>query len=120
MHGLQKQAFGVEILQVRQAITIGDYNLAYRHLERAHILGQRYVWPHTYTHLLFLVIGWKRRDYGEIIGQLARIPLGMLGSALGRVPTGNTGGANVSMFKTMPVPEDLQKQLNVKPEANNV
>jgi hypothetical protein len=27
------------------------------------------------------------------------------------VPVGNSGGANVSMFKRMPIPADLQAQL---------
>lgn len=107
-HGL---AFDNEIHRFCTALAKRDYNTAYQHLERAHILGQRYVWPHTYTHLLFLMIGYKRRDIREIFGQLARIPLGMLGSALNTVPVGNTGGANVSMFKKMPIPNDLRELL---------
>jgi len=112
MESLHRQAFDSEIRCVREALARQDDEGAYRHLERAHILGQRYVWPHTATHLLFLQIGWRRRDYREVLGQLARIPLGMLGSALNRVPVGNTGGANVSMFKKMPIPEDLREQLD--------
>ena len=111
MKFLQRQAFDREIRHVRIALANQDYGCAYRHLERAHILGQCYVWPHAYTHLLFLFIGCRRRDYREILGQLARIPIGMLGSALNRAPVGNTGGANVSMFARMPIPEDLQEQL---------
>jgi hypothetical protein len=107
-HGL---AFDNEIHRVRAALAKRDYDTAYQHLERAHILGQRYVWPHAYTHLLFLLIGYRRRDAREILGQLARIPLGMLGSAMNKVPTGNTGGTNVSMFKKMPIPDDLQELL---------
>ncbi len=112
MKPLHKQAFDDEIQQVRIALASRDYDRAYRHIERAHILGQRFVWPHTYTHMLFLAIGWRRRDGREIIGQLARIPMGMLGSAFNRAPVGNTGGANVCMFKEMPVPDDLQEKMN--------
>jgi hypothetical protein len=32
------------------------------------------------------------------------------------VPVGNTGGANVSAFRPMPVPEDLQRLLEGGPE----
>jgi hypothetical protein len=32
----------------------------------------------------------------------------MLGSAVGKVPVGNTGGSNVSMFKRMPIAPELQ------------
>ncbi|MDP3653382.1 MAG: DUF3703 domain-containing protein [Rhodoferax sp.] len=109
MKSLQMQAFDKEIQRVRDALANRDDDCAYQHLERAHILGQRYVWPHTLTHFLFLLIGYRRRDYREILGQLARIPIGMLGSALNMAPTGNTGGANVSMFKKMPIPDDLQE-----------
>ncbi|HYD81047.1 MAG TPA: DUF3703 domain-containing protein [Paucimonas sp.] len=111
MQPLHRKAFDDEIGHVRDALAQRDHERAYRHLERAHILGQRYVRPHTHTHLLFLLIGWRRRDWREILGQLARIPLGMLGSALNRVPVGNTGGANVSMFQAMPIPDDLRERL---------
>jgi hypothetical protein len=35
----------------------------------------------------------------------------MLGSAMGRVPRGNTGGANVSAFREMPIPPDVRSLL---------
>jgi len=117
MKSLHMQIFDEEIRLVREALAQQDDNRAYRHLERAHIIGQRYVWPHTCTHLLFLLIGYRRRDYREILGQLARIPLGMLGSALNKVPVGNTGGANVNMFKKMSIPEDLQEQLKLEADS---
>lgn len=41
-------------------------------------------------------------------GQIARIVLGMLGSIVGVVPIGNTGGTNISMFKRLPVEPELQ------------
>ena len=111
MKHFNRQAFDDEVRRARDALAKQDYASAYRHVERAHIIGQRHLWPHTLSHLLFLLIGYRRRDYREILGQLVRIPLGMLGSALGRVPVGNSGGANVNMFKRMPIPADLQKQL---------
>jgi hypothetical protein len=36
-----------------------------------------------------------------------RIVLGAIGSALGSVPVGNTGGTDVSMFKRMQIRPDL-------------
>jgi hypothetical protein len=38
-----------------------------------------------------------------------RILLGALGSAVGSVPTGNTGGSNVSMFRRMPIDPELAR-----------
>ena len=77
--------------------------MAFQHLESAHVLGQRYVVPHIATHYYMLKIGLKRRSPREIWGQALRIVLGALGSAVGIVPTGNTGGTNISMFRRLPV-----------------
>ena len=37
-----------------------------------------------------------------------RLVLGILGSAVGKVPVGNTGGSDISMFKRMPIAPELQ------------
>jgi hypothetical protein len=84
---------------------------AFAHLERAHVLGQWYVRSHLIAHSGMLRIGWRRRDLREIFGQPIRIPGGMIGSAIGRVPRGNTGGANVSAFRPLPIPPDLRDLL---------
>ena len=47
--------------------------------------------------------------------QVARIVLGMLGSAVGVVPVGNTGGTDVSMFKRMAVSPDFQNIIDGVP-----
>ena len=111
MHPQLKAAFDAELHSARQALASDDLDSAVSHFERAHVLGQWYVRTHTLAHLGLLRIGWRRRDLREIVGQLLRIPGGMLGSALGRVPRGNTGGANVSAFREMPIPPDLRDLL---------
>ncbi len=83
-----------------------DYTAAFTHLERAHILGQRHYIPHVRGHFWMLKEGFKRRDMREIVGQIIRI-IGSAGSLIGKVPVGNTGGANVSPIKPMPIPADL-------------
>jgi hypothetical protein len=55
--------------------------------------------------------GLRTRNLREIMGQLPRIVLGFLGSFVGRVPVGNTGGANVPAEQPMPIPPDLQALL---------
>jgi hypothetical protein len=65
---------------------------AFAHLERAHVLGQACVGPHVIAHWLMLVVALRRREPLAAAGQIMRILLGALGSALGSVPTGNTGG----------------------------
>ena len=42
------------------------------------------------------------------LGQTVRILLGILGSAVGVVPAGNTGGTDIGMFKRMPIEPELQ------------
>lgn len=85
----------------------GDLTRAFAHLERAHVIGQRNVLAHTRAHLGMLRIGWLRRDLREITGQLLRIPAALTKTLIW-VPRGNTGGANVSAFRRMPVADDLK------------
>jgi FtsP/CotA-like multicopper oxidase with cupredoxin domain len=54
----------------------------------------------------------RRRDVHEVVGQLFRIVVAAPGTLTGKYPMGNTGGANVSAFAPMPVPEDLRALLN--------
>jgi hypothetical protein len=44
-----------------------------------------------------------------------RIVLGVLGSAVGVVPVGNTGGTDISMFKRMPIEPELQRIIDGVP-----
>src|SRR5262245_29860235 len=111
MHPRLRAAYDPELHSAQRALTDNDLPTAFGHLERAHILGQWYVGAHTRAHLGMLRVGWRRRDAREIIGQLLRIPGAILGSALRRVPRGNTGGSNVSAFREIPIPPDLRSPL---------
>src|SRR5262245_57696059 len=108
MHPQLQSAFDAEMRSARRALARNELDSAFAHFERAHVLGQWYVRTHTAAHLGLLRVGWRRRDLREVVGQLLRIPGGMLGSAVGRVPSGNTGGANVSAFREMEIPTDLK------------
>ena len=79
------------------------------YLERAHVLGQHEVGPHVQVHWLMFRMAFAARDVGATLGQAARIVLGALGSAVGIVPTGNTGGTDISMFKRMPIDPELER-----------
>lgn len=102
-----KQAYRQEFAAAKQAYTARDYDHAFRRFERAHILGQRYFWAHLITHWWMLRIAVKRLDGREIIGQIVRIVATVPGYLFGWIPIGNTGGANVSALKPMPIPSDL-------------
>jgi hypothetical protein len=109
-----RDAFGSERRMAEWLRAAGDLDGAFRHLERAHILGQQYVASHVGTHLAMLRIGLQRRDLREIVGQLVRLPAAALGSALGVAPGGNTGGANVGIFTRMEIPPDLKALLDAR------
>jgi hypothetical protein len=91
---------------------MGDSTRAFAFLERAHVLGQGRPVPHLRVHGQMLKLGWAVRDWREVTGQLMRLALVPVGHLFGRLPAGNTGGANVSAFKPMPVPPDLQRLLD--------
>ena len=111
MHPRLRRAYDSELQGAQRALSDNDLAAAFRHLERAHILGQWYVGAHTRAHLGMLRVAWRRLDAREILGQLLRIPGAMIGSALGRVPRGNTGGSNVSAFLEMPIAPELKELL---------
>ena len=90
-------------------LKLGELASAWKHLERAHILGQPYPIEHTYVHWLMLKLGFHIKNGREILGQLPRLIFGGVKSFVGTIPVGNTGGANIPPLKSLPIPEDLNK-----------
>ena len=88
-----------------------EVDTAWYHLERAHIIGQRYPFQHTETHWKMFLLGIQTRNFKEIVGQLIRLVFGALLSFINKIPIGNVGSSRVSMIKSQPIPEDLQKLL---------
>ena len=105
---VRKAAFETEIAQAKALIAGGELEAGFAHLERAHVIGQAFVAPHARSHWLMLLFEIQRRRPVAALGQVVRLVLGILGSAVGKVPVGNTGGSNVSMFKRMPIAPELQ------------
>jgi len=103
-------AFMIEMKKAKSLYQQGLYSQAFPYLERAHILGQSYIIPHTISHWWMMKTGWKQRSAKEVVGQVPRLLASLLISRIW-VPLGNTGGVNVSPFKAMPIPEDLQALL---------
>lgn len=112
MNHVRKKAFEREIALAREFIAIGELEAGFYHLERAHVIGQPFVVPHAVCHYLMLGVELRRRRTEAALGQFVRIVLGILGSAVGVVPTGNTGGTDISMFKRMPVEPELQDAID--------
>jgi Protein of unknown function (DUF3703) len=90
----------------------GDAGLAFRHLERAHVLAQAVTFEHVRVHGRMFLWAIQHRKAGEALGQLWRLLAAALKTCLGWVPLGNTGGTSVSGLRRMPVPPDLQRILD--------
>lgn len=97
-----------EVTSAREHLSGGRFNEAFRHLERAHILGQLRFADHVVVHLWMLRVALARADRREVRGQLLRLVATVPGHLFGWVPLGNTGGADVSALRPMPIPVDLQ------------
>lgn len=107
--------FDAEINAARARMAAGELDAAMRHLERAHVIGQLQVWPHVLSHWLMMKLELRRGRPFAAFGQFVRIVLGAIGSAVGVVPTGNTGGSDISMFQRMPVAPELQAAIDAQP-----
>ncbi len=105
----QRLEFDREIALGRELLARGDPEGACRHLERAHVIGQNFVGAHTKAHWLMFKLELRRRRFSAVCGQAARLVLGIIGSAIGVVPIGNTGGTDISMFERLPIPPDLEE-----------
>ena len=100
-----------ELTAARQARADQHVLKVFAHLERAHVLGQASTWQHVRVHALMLAWGVRNRNAKEVLGQVLRIAGAATKTAIGLVPTGNTGGSNVSPFKKLPIAHDLQSKI---------
>ncbi|MBS3959282.1 MAG: DUF3703 domain-containing protein [Xanthomonadaceae bacterium] len=105
------QAIELEFRLAEVRETEGCADVAFRHLERAHILSQRFTVAHVRSHLRMWGWAWRQRQPRELLGQTTRILAAALFSRIW-VPEGNTGGANVSAIQPMPIPADLRDLLS--------
>ena len=110
MHPQLRKSYRAEMTAAIEYYSAGNLQSAFTHLERAHILGQSFPMAHAQTHWWMLKVGWKRRDLVEVSGQIPRIIGALLFSKIW-VPLGNTGGARVPPFRSMPISEDLRRLL---------
>jgi hypothetical protein len=112
----QRQAFTNELAEARKLVRDGRLDDAFHHLERAHVLGQSDVRAHVVSHWMMLVLAVRSREFSAALGQVVRLIFGAIGSAVGVVPVGNTGGSNVSMFERMPIDPELAHIMQARVE----
>lgn len=104
-------AVDVEFQAAAAAEAAGRSQAGFQHLERAHVLAQASTIQHVRVHVRMLIWALSQREHREARGQVLRIVGAATKTALGWVPTGNTGGSNISPFKPLPIPSDLQQIL---------
>ena len=107
-----KLFYGTELQHAATALMQKQWQLSWRHLERAHILAQPYPIEHTTVHWKMLQFGIRIKNGTEILGQLPRLIFGGVKSFVGKIPVGNTGGADVAAWQPMPIPDDLTAIIN--------
>ncbi|MEP2024524.1 MAG: DUF3703 domain-containing protein [Reichenbachiella sp.] len=112
MPALLKSSYTIEIGHYKQAVKKQTVEKAWHHLERAHIIGQRYPFQHTETHWKMLLLGFRTTNIKEILGQTIRLLLGAPFSLINKIPVGNIGSTKVSMIKSQEMPEDILKLFN--------
>jgi len=90
-----------ELALARNEQNYGNKAEAFAHFTRLHVK----------VHVQMLLWAVKQGKIGEVFGQLFRIAGAATKTAFGLVPTGNTGGTNVSPFKVMPIKPELDRIL---------
>jgi Protein of unknown function (DUF3703) len=105
--------FEKELQLSRSTFSKGYLKEAWRHLERAHILGQAWPLQHTKAHWRMICFAFRIKNTKEILGQIPRLLVGGVKSFVGEIPVGNTGGADVPPLKPMEIPNDLKAILDL-------
>ncbi|MBX2843418.1 MAG: DUF3703 domain-containing protein [Flammeovirgaceae bacterium] len=104
-----KPYFNKELENYRNEYSKGYFQNAWNHLERAHIIGQKYPTAHSFVHWKMLIFGIKTKSLKEVLGQIPRLLVGGIKSFVGKVPEGNPGGANVPPLQPFPIAIELQE-----------
>lgn len=107
-----KDHFEAELHLAGKAFSNEEFKASWRHLERAHILGQAWPIQHTQSHWHMIRFAFRIKNVKEIVGQIPRLLIGGIKSFVGEIPVGNTGGADVPPLRPMQIPEDLQEIIN--------
>lgn len=107
-----KPYFDQELMEYKRYFDAGQLQMEWNHLERAHIIGQAYPYNHSYVHWRMLLFGIHIKDSKEIIGQIPRLLVGGVKSFVGKIPVGNTGGANVPPLMPMTIPAEIKDIFN--------
>ena len=63
-----KPHYNKELQSYQQELQSNNFQKAWQHLERAHIIGQSFPYEHSYVHWKMLQFGFRIKNTKEIIG----------------------------------------------------
>lgn len=106
----------IQFSQVASAKNEND--IAFSHLENAHVLDQELTYWHVKVHFLMFLWSIRNRSPKEFFGQILRMFGALTKTAIGLVPIGNTGGSNISPFQKLPLKPEHQAAI-VKAKVTN-
>lgn len=101
-----------ELAAASRAEVRGEPQAAFAHLERAHVLGQAATVEHMRVHWRMFRWALRHRKPREANGQIWRLAAAAVVTAFGWLPEGNTGGADVSGIRPLPIAPDLQRLID--------
>ncbi|GAB3111771.1 DUF3703 domain-containing protein [Aestuariicella hydrocarbonica] len=107
-----------ELKLAQRAERAGKNRQAFQHLENAHVLGQASTYWHVKAHWQMLQWAARQRQLSEFIGQVIRVFGAATKTVWGLVPQGNTGGANISPFATLPINPRLQQLIHAAKQSS--
>jgi hypothetical protein len=103
-----KPYFETELKKYQIEYSKGNLKSAWNYLERAHIIGQKYLCAPILVHWKMLQFRGKIKNTKEILGQIPRLIFGGVKSFVGKIPVGNPRGAAVLPLKPFPIEKELQ------------
>jgi Protein of unknown function (DUF3703) len=106
-----KKFIEVELNLFATAYKLKDYNQAFSHLQRVHIVSQPYPIEHTLIHLRMLQFALVTYRPIEILVQIVYSMFSFKFSMLNIFPKGNTGGVNAVTKGRMEVSSDIESIL---------
>jgi hypothetical protein len=106
-----KELIKSELDFYRQAFAKNNYDLAFSHLERVHIISQPFPLEHTVIHFRMLTFAIRTFRPFEILVQFFYTLFSSKFSMLNILPQGNTGGANALIQGRMDIPTDIKNEM---------
>ena len=104
---MTNEEFNSFIQDAKKLSTSNDYEAALAILERAHVLAQDAGWQHLIIHIEMLRLAFEYKKLEEVLGQIPRILLAVVGSVTGFYPKGNVGSTKMGIFESAKKPERL-------------